>query len=520
MSRKAEAGETLMAAPRHIACIDAGTTGCRTIVFSLEGLAVSHAYEEYSSIFLSPTWIEHDPTTWINAARNTLGRALDALPKNERQTIAIAVTSQRATLTPVDRQGAPLDRAISWQDMRAAGEATMIREKAGPDFVYRKTGLRIDPYFSLPKLLWLKQNKPALFRDAHKFLAVHDLIVHFLIGRFVTEWTQASRTMLFNIGTFRWDEELCDRFGIPLELLPQAVQPGTVVGELRTSLRDELGITGDVPVVAVGGDQQAAAVGLGVVASGLVGVNSGTGSFVLAHSDQPAFDEEQRVICTPSPVAGKWIVEGSVITSGCVYRWFRDNLAVVVTDEEIERVEAGAQGVMLIPHFAGSAAPYWDRDASGILFGLALGHTRSHIARAVLEGICFEICKSLHIIESLTGEISEVRVSGGAAKSELFNQIQADVYGRPVLRTVCQESSALGAMIVAAAAVGLYSDVPAAVDAIAALDTAARKTPDPRLCAVYRRLLALHDEIYQALRSRDIYEKARELRTEERKPPC
>jgi xylulokinase/glycerol kinase len=201
-----------------------------------------------------------------------------------------------------------------------------------------------------------------------------------------------------------------------------------------------------------------------------------------------------------------------VITSGCVYRWFRDNLAAPGTDEEIVRAGAGAQGVMLLPHFAGAAAPYWDPDASGILFGLALGHTRAHITRAVLEGICFEICKNLHIIERLTGEISEVRVSGGAAKSELFNQIQADVYGKPVLRTVCEESSALGALIVAAAAVGLYPDVPAAVEAIAAFDAATRKTPDPRLCAMYRRALALHDEIYQALRSRGLYEKARELR--------
>jgi sugar (pentulose or hexulose) kinase len=307
--------------------------------------------------------------------------------------------------------------------------------------------------------------------------------------------------MLFNIETLGWDQEICQRFGIPAELLPEAVPPGTVVGGLKKSLRQELGLSGEVPVVAVGGDQQAAAVGLGVVQPGPAGVNSGTGSFVLAHSDRPAFDPRQRVICTAATVAGKWLLEGSIITSGCVYRWFRDNFGKAGSDAEITRSGAGARGLMLLPHFAGSAAPYWDPQASGALYGLNLGHTRADVARAVMEGICLEIWKSVRIIEDLTAPLSEVRVSGGATRSPVFGQIQADVYGKPVLRASCEEASALGAMIVGSAAIGLYPDVPTAAREVVSFDRKGRKFPDPRAHQVYEQLLARHENLYQALHS-------------------
>lgn len=511
---------------KYIACIDVGTTGCRTIIFSSLGKPVSQAYEEYTSIFLSPTWIDHDPSTWINGARSTLKQAVKQFPGDPNDIAAICVISQRATFIPVDPEGHPLDNAILWQDKRSTAQAGRIRAELGAEFVYKKTGLRIDPYFSLPKLLWLMENKPRVIQEAHKLLSVHDLVVHFLTGEFIMDWTQASRTMLFNINTLEWDAEICEHFHIPMEKLPRAIAPGTVVGGLRHTLHTEFNLRPDIPVVAVGGDQQAAAVGLGVVAPGLMCVNTGTGSFILAHSERPAFDPEQRVICTASAVAGRWLIEASIFTSGSVYRWFRDNFAMIeknaareldidaydLLNSEMKYTSPGAEGILLIPHFAGTAAPYWDPEATGVFFGLTLGHKRSQLIRALLEGICFEIQKNIRIIEALTREITEIRVSGGATRSTTFNQMQADVYGKSVLRGLSEQSSALGAMLVAATGIGLYPDVTAAIDAAVAFDNHNRRHPDAAVHELYEEMLDLHDALYAALASNGLYSRAAALR--------
>ena len=311
-----------------------------------------------------------------------------------------------------------------------------------------------------------------------------------------------------------------------MEMLPPALPPGTVAGHLKKELQTELKIGADIPVISVGGDQQAAAVGLGVVRAGLMCVNTGTGSFILSHSEKPAFDEQQRVICTASAVAGKWLVEASIFTSGSVYRWFRDNFATVekqtarelqldaydILNSEIKYTKPGAQGVLLVPHFAGSAAPYWDPAAAGLIFGLSLGHKRSDVIRALMEGICFEICKNIRIIENLTDSITEIRVAGGATRSMTFNQMQADIYGKAVLRGISEQSSALGAMIIAATTIGLHADIDAAVAAVIEFDVQNRRIPDVRTQRIYEKMLDLHDTIYQALLSRDVYKKAAEVR--------
>lgn len=515
-----------MSEPPYIACIDAGTTGCRTIIFSSQGKVISQAYQEYSSIFRSPTWIDHDPSTWIQGAHHTLQQAVAQFPGAPGDIAAICVISQRATFILVDQHGVPLDHAILWQDKRATSQAERIRRTLGAELVYQKTGLRIDPYFSLPKLLWLQEHKPQLLKKTYKLLAVHDFLINYLTGAFITDWTQASRTMLFNINQFEWDEELCAQFAIPETILPRPVAPGTVVGVLKKSLQTELNLRSDLPVVAVGGDQQAAAVGLGVVAPGLMCVNTGTGSFILAHAERPAFDDQQRVVCTASAAAGKWLLEASIFTSGSVYRWFRDNFAMLerntahelqidaydILNSEIAHSTIGAKGIMLIPHFAGSAAPYWDPNAVGVLFGLTLGHKRADVLRTILEGMCFEIAKNIQIIEALTLPITQIRVSGGATRSTLFNQMQADVYGKIVLRGISEQSSALGAMLVAAAAIGLYPDLTAAVDAVIAFDAHTRKVPDERTHQIYAAMLTLHNELYAALSSANIYAKAATLR--------
>jgi xylulokinase/glycerol kinase len=371
----------------------------------------------------------------------------------------------------------------------------------------------------------LKKNKLDIYKSAYKFLFVQDLVINYLTGVFVTDWTQASRSMLFNIDEFEWDDDFAKEVGIDLDKLPKTVPPGSIAGKLKNNIAKELGLRSDIPVIAAGGDQQCAAVGLGVTEPGIVLANTGTGSFVLTGSDNPVKDDKQRVICTASAVKGKWMLEASIFTTGSVYRWFRDNFSSVEIDAgkrlglspydimntEVGKAPIGSNGLILIPHFAASAAPYWNPEARGILFGLELGHKRASIIRSFLEGISFEIQKNLKIMGNLTKEVSEVRVSGGMTKSSTFNQIQADIYGKDVLKTECGESSSLGAAILAANTIDLFSDIDDAVQNMVNVNEKSHKYPKKEAHEIYKEISELHDSIYKALNNNGVYSKAEKL---------
>ena len=512
----------------RILAIDVGTTGTRAMLFDLQGHPHGMVYQEYRSNFLTPSVIDHDPQTWVDAVANVVPAVLRNTGTPADTVVALAVTSQRATILPVDAQGRPLAPAILWQDKRTLEQCRLIEETVGAEEIYTRTGLRIDPYFSLPKLLWFRDTRPDVYRQAYKFVTVHDFIVHYLTGEFVTDWTQASRTMLFQVDHFRWDADLADRVGIDIEKMPKALPPGSVVGTLARKTAEQLELPPTVPVVLAGGDQQCAALGLGVTCPGLAKVTTGTGSFVVVPVAKPCRDPQGRVLCSASAVAGEWILEAGIFTSGSVYRWVRDELSraetaagaqLDVDPYELLNIEAahsapGAGGLIVIPHFAGSAAPYWNPLARGIVFNLALGHRRADLIRAVLEGIAFEVHKNLLTMEEGIGNaaahagVQEIRVSGGAVRSDLFNQIQADVYGRRVVPGKLEQATALGAAILAATAVGAYPDIQSAALAMSTIDPSRAREPDPHRHALYQELAALHDAVYRALADAGVYERA------------
>jgi xylulokinase/glycerol kinase len=508
-----------------IACIDVGTTGCRTILYTTGGKIITQAYQEYSHIYLAPTWIEHDPNAWLEAVRSTLTHVANSLPENEREFAAIAITSKRSTFIPVDKNGNALANAILWQDKRSIPQSEMIRKKVGPEYIYKKTGLRIDPYFSLPRILWIKENQPDLYQKMDKILTVHDFIIHFLTGKMITDWTQASRTMLFNINSLVWDDDICKQFDIRREILADLVPPGTIVGELKPELQREFGLRSEMPVIAVGGDQHAAAVGMGVISSGFVGVNSGTGSFILTHTDKPYFDHKQRIICTAAAIPGAWLMEASIITTGAIYRWFRDSFInfgdyktadeksnhYARLNQEAEKSPPGSKGLLMIPHFAGAAAPYWNPDASGIFFGLSLGHNRGDVIRSIFEGIAFEIYSNIRIMEEIHGTLNEIIISGGMSRSDLFNQIQANITGKSVRYRQINESTALGALIVAAVNVNLYSDINSACQRVLSGYSVQKNYPDNDRHSMYEKIYQLREQIYNRINSNQIYQKMKEI---------
>ena len=507
--------------PILILCIDLGTTGCHAVIFDEKGQQISRSYQEYKSIYLPFRWIDHDPKTWLQAVKKTVKEAVKKIEYDKNCISAVSVTSQRATVIPVDKKGDPLDNAILWQDKRATEETQQLINEYGTEKIYNITGLRVDPYFTLPKLLWLKKNKTEIYNHSFIFLPVQDFIIHFLTGEFKTDWTQASRTMLFNIDELRWDKDLIKSVGIDFNKLPEAVPPGSIISAVNRAASDELGLPKGIPVIAAGGDQQCAAIGLGVVKAGIVEVNTGTGSFVLVNRDKPVKDFNQRLICSASSIAGKWVLEAPIFTTGSIYRWFRDNIGQVsvknqiksridayqIMNSEAEKEPLGANGLLLVPHFAASAAPYWNPEARGILFGLSLGHKRSSIIRAILEGIAFEIQKNISIMESYTEEIKEVRISGGLTRSEIFNQIQADIYGKTVIKTDYEDASILGAAVIATTTIGLYNNINLAVDNMVSVNNLSRKEPNIENYKAYKELSKIHDSLYWSLEKAGIYSK-------------
>ncbi|MHA2302370.1 MAG: xylulokinase [Candidatus Thorarchaeota archaeon] len=494
-----------------ILAIDAGTTGVRSMLFTPAGEVAAKAYEEFESHFPSPSWVEQDAEDWWTSTCNTINSCFKSGEASSENVVGISVTNQRETMVPIDENGMPLRRAIVWQDRRTVPQCDWIMNQISENDVYSTTGLTVDPYFTAPKILWIKNNQPNVFKKTHKFLLVHDYIIFRLTGLTVTDYSNASRTMLFDLDKADWSSHLLKKFEIPIDMMPTPVGSGTGVGEVSEEAAKVTGLKANTPVVAGGGDQQCAALGVGVVHTGSLKSTTGTGTFMLAFSDKMLLDSERRVLCSRHVVKDAFVVEASMFTTGSALRWFRDQLGSVESAVAEERgldpyevitegaalVPAGSEGIIHIPHFVGAGAPYWNPHARGIFAGLALGHTRQHLMRAILEGVSYEIRTNLDVLRELGLPAEEVRVTGGAARSKIWMQIQADVLGIPVIRTEMEEATALGAAILACKGVGIFRSVTEAAEEM--VRPLAPLTPRERNKAVYERGFESYRHLYNSI---------------------
>jgi D-xylulose kinase len=503
---------------KTVVAIDVGTSGTRTAVINTKnGAILSQTHQEYTSFFPHPAWVEQNAEDWWETTCTTAQASLTNSAVDRESIIGVSITNQRETIVPVDNQGQPLYRAIVWQDRRTVPQCDFIQSVLGADTVYRETGLTVDPYFSGPKLLWLKEHKPEVFRKTAKFLLVHDFIFHRLSDQFATDYSNASRTMLFSIEKHQWSELMCSRLEIPPEKLPTPFPSGTAVGNVTPEAAEATHLPEGIPVVVGGGDQQCGAVGVGVVQPGRVKATIGTGTFILAFENQPTFDPQRRLLCSCHAVPNKWVIEASIFTSGIIYRWFRDQFAqeekqlaqllnaeaYELMDKQAQRSPPGARGVLLLPHFVGAGAPHWNPNARGVLVGLALGHTRADILRAIMEGTAFEVRRNLKVMEELNIPIQELRLTGGATRSALWNQIQADITQVKVIRSQIEEATAVGAAILAAVGGGVYPDVERAVKQMVTVE--APVLPSKTSKVLYDRLFTLHTDVYQALEKAKVF---------------
>ena len=450
---------------RFVLALDQGTTSSRSILFDHSGYPVAVAQKEFTQHFPHPGWVEHDAREIWSTQLATMGKVLDEVGATAADLAAIGVTNQRETCLLWDRfTGLPIAPAIVWQDRRTAAECDRLRALGHEPEVERRTGLRLDPYFSATKLAWLLEHVPrARERAEHGELAfgtIDSWLIYNLTGRraHVIDVTNASRTLLLDLESASWSESMLDLFDIPRACLPQLL-----TSQLKPREAPQAEIGGrQVPITGILGDQQAALFGQACFARGTAKNTYGTGCFVLMNTGGTPTYSKHRLVSTIAWERGRrtYALEGSVFVAGAVVQWLRDGLGIISSAQEVEALAAtvaDTAGVHFVPAFTGLGAPYWDPEARGAIVGLTRGSSRAHIARAALEAIAFQSSDVLAaMVRDAGAPLIELRVDGGASANNLLMQFQADLLGVPVVRPVITETTALGAAYLAGLGAGFW----------------------------------------------------------------
>ncbi len=495
---------------KNIVTLDIGTSGMNASVIDEKGRILFSNNVAYTAMYIQPNLVEQDPNDWYSSSLIVLEKVGEFIKKEKIELEAMAVTSQRASVIPVDREGNYLSNAIMWQDKRSIKISEDMERIMSMEEIYNKTGLRINPYFSLPRILWLKVNEPEIYNKTYKFLGVQDYVVNKLTGEFKTDWSQASRTMLMNITNFKWEDEIIEKFNIDSSKLCEIVAPGAKCGSITEEISVKTNLPKGLPVILAGGDQQNAALALKIIEPRVAEANTGTGSFVIAHSEKPVFDKECRVVCSASAIPGKWIVEAGIFNTGAIYDWYKnefnsDEVKFEDINAIVEGSPTGANQVMLIPHFQGSAAPYWNPKSKGMLFNLSLGTKKADIGRAILEGIAMEIAENIELIDELIGGIDTVSIAGGLTRFNKFNEIQANCFNKPVITYENTEATSLGAAMNSFVTLGVYSDIQEAFENMSE-EIAATFHPVEEKVAIYRKLRVRKNMLYNSLNDTNIFD--------------
>ena len=442
-----------------VLALDQGTSSSRAILFDHAGVPVASAQQPFDQIYPRPGWVEHDPEAIWQSQLETAREALANAKAAPGDIAAIGITNQRETTVIWDRSGRPIANAIVWQDRRTTPLCDDLRARGLEPLIRERTGLLLDPYFSGTKVKWLLDNVPGARRQAERaelmFGTVDSWLIYRLTGVHATDYTNASRTLMYDIFERRWHGDLLEALTIPPSMLPEVRPSSGVFGE--TSL-----LGGAIPVAGVCGDQQAALFGQACFSPGMAKNTFGTGAFLLMNIGDRRVASESLVTTIAWGMGDSltYALEGSIFIAGAAVQWLRDELGLIATSAESETLAASvpdSDGVYLVPAFVGLGAPHWDPHARGALLGLTRGTNKAHIVRAALEAMAFQSRDVIEVVEADSGvKLDELRVDGGAAVNDLLLQIQADIIGRDVVRPAVTETTALGAAYLAGLATGFW----------------------------------------------------------------
>lgn len=453
---------------KYILALDQGTSSSRAIVFDHEGRICATAQKEFPQHFPKPGWVEHDPKDIWSSEASVIAEAITSMGINGLNIAGIGITNQRETTIVWDAEtGEPVYNAIVWQDRRTSEYCDSLKEQNLTGFIREKTGLIIDAYFSATKIRWILENVPGARARAEAGKLRFGTVDTWLLWNLtrgechMTDVSNASRTMLFNIHTLKWDKDLMKLFGIPMSMLPEVHSSSEIYGYTKTTI-----FAHKVPVAGIAGDQQAALFGQMCTTPGSVKNTYGTGCFLLMNSGTKPITSSHNLLTTIAWKIGdrvNYALEGSIFVGGSVVQWLRDGLGIIKSSSEIESLAMTVPdngGVYFVPALTGLGAPYWDQYAKGTICGLTRGTTAAHIARAALEGIAFETMDIVNAMEHDAGiKLAELKVDGGASRNTLMMQFQADILGTKVIRPKVTETTAMGACYLAGLATGYWDSL-------------------------------------------------------------
>lgn len=486
----------------NILVMDVGTSSMRGILFTHEGEELTKKQNFYHPCYLEKGWVEQNPTDWKNALYDIIGEISARAKVNGWAIDAVTMTAQRSSVIPVDVNMNPLCNAVMWQDKRTNDICEELENRN--DRIFSLSGSRVNPVFSASKMTWIRKHLPSIYEKTYKFMVIPDYLNYLMTGNIGTDYTYGSRSLLMNLRTCRWDEELLSAFDVERKKLCELWEPGSVCGTITKEFSEITGCPQGIPVITAGGDQQCGAIGQGVVKSGVLSVTAGTGGFLVAACDEVPAGLEQDVICNCSSIKGQYILESSVLTCCSAFDWFRKEFYGDCTYEQLNEdllsSPVGANGCLCVPYFQGRTTPDWNHEAKGTFTNITLGTSRKDMLRSLLEGLGYEIANGIDAMNRYVS-LSDIYVNGGLTNSEPFNDIQCNIYGRKIIRRGKADATARGALMVAAAELGCYESVADAFEKIGKNDDIQEYLPEEKHVLLYKQNREQMNRIYEAMKN-------------------
>jgi xylulokinase len=495
---------------RYIVGVDVGTGGTRALIADSSGRIVASATEEHAP-FASPQtgWADQHPDDWWRAAQAAIRSVLFRAKLDGRQIACVGFSGQMHGAVMLDAADKVVRPALIWCDVRTQKQCDQLNQRIGPEKLIRLTCNPALTNFTLTKLLWVRENEPQNWSRVRSVMLPKDYVRFRMTGEKAIDVTDGSGTLMLDVAERQWSKEILQASEIDDELLPALFESGDICGKVSPGAEKLTGLASGTPVVAGAGDQAAGAIGMGVVAPGAVSATIGTSGVVFAATDRPALDPKGRLHTFCHAIPGRWHVMGVTQAAGLSLRWFRDQFGTPSIAEgqdsydylsdEAAKVPPGSDGLLWAPYLMGERTPYLDPQARGVLAGITASHTRSHIIRAILEGVAFSLKDTFSIFQEMGVPVNTICLGGGGARSQLWRQIQADVYGREVEITESEEGAAYGAAILAGVGAGIWTSVDAACEA--SVRVVQRLKPIPENVAIMQSQYAAYTRIYPAMRS-------------------
>jgi len=446
-----------------ILAIDLGTTGCKVGIFDPESLTlIEEAYREYPLIVISSREIEQDATLWWDLVKTLIKEVIKNAGIRPKEIKALGISSQGISFVPVDKNLNPIHNVISWLDTRAKEEMEIIRRNLSPEDIFKKTGKRISPAYVLPKLIWLKKNRPDIYDKAYKFLMGEDFIIAKFTGIPVTDHSMASGTLLYDIERQDWCIELLETFGIPIEKLPSLSWGGELIGYIRNDITQELNLESDTLVVLGGQDQKCGIFGVGLIKEdSSVSISFGTAIAISRVIGSPILDPLMRIPCFSYLIPHQYILEGVIGTGGSSLNWLKDIFSIESFNDMMEEGKKSKDKfnkLFFFPHLAGATSPYWKEGLPGMFYEITLSTTKSDIICSVIEGLAFQVKKNIEVIEELTGKVEDLVLFGGGMKGELIREIFANVLAKPLYIFPYPDMPLIGASLLAGISMEIFRD--------------------------------------------------------------